>query len=221
MAISGQRFNVNYVTGLHRAGTHSYAKYLAERDNLLYIEESKIGWDDLAAAKLLAQGALRNRRPDQPPMSMLNMKGKSGITCQCPGLAHECEELSKYGEVSWVTRKDIDVITSMKNASIEKMAWHIMKGFKDKFPDDPIWKLIDYDGASDVHNNFVGYYTLLVKFKEYLYEKYFSSFVKKVRTEVQSYYDFSGTATKSAPLRPREKETMERYLDQWRKLSFL
>lgn len=171
-----------FVTGFHRAGTHAFAKYIAEEEGLAYIEESHIKWDSLELALAL---------PDNSCI-------------QCPGLAHKTIELAKFGKVIWCDRNELEIITSMKNASINEMAWHIVKGFHEQFPDDTIWKTLEYDGSEDMHHGFIRYYKLLIKIKKYFYETRFKSLcTKSVLTDLPI-FDPDKTTVVLNPLREAE-----------------
>ena len=201
-----------YVTGFHRAGTHSVAKNMARAMGIPYVEESTIKWDSLEMALDLLQQKITNQ--DLTTGKIYKVKYpilEKGFVLQCPGLAHETEELSKHGQVFWVTRDRKNIITSMRNAGINEMAWHIMKGFRQKFPDDEIWETLKYDGSHDVHCGFVGYYTILCKVKEYFYTKYLHKFAKKIEIEKQPYYNMTKTMTLKKPLKEKELKMMGEY----------
>lgn len=176
-----------FVTGFHRAGTKAFAEYMAEQTKKLYVNESKIKWDDYEKAITVA------------PNRVLH----------CPGLAHRCLDLARHGKVYWITRNKLDVITSMKNAGITDMAWHLMKGFRQQFPNDSIWPTLKYDGSEDVHFDFVQYLELLIKVKEYFYETKFKNVAEKIITEEQPYYNYSETLTSKKPLKQVELDRLK------------
>lgn len=217
--------NIHFVTGLHRAGTHSFAEHIAKENNCKYIEESVIKWDSYEAVELIVNHKLPiwkgsellgfdlnsdwNLKPlvlNQQRWRYKQLFGKNGIVIHCPGLAHRTLDLAEHGKVYWVTRNKLDVVTSMRNAGMNQMAWHIMKGFREQFPNDEIWPTLKYNGSKDVYFNFVGYYDILVDVKEYFYKKYFKEVAELIQTEKQSYYDFSETLTARKPLK---KEAIE------------
>lgn len=201
-----------YVTGFHRAGTHSVAKNMARAMGLPYVEESTIRWDSLEMAlDLLQQKVTKTNLVSGIEEIKVYPVLKNGFVCQCPGLAHETEELSKHGQVFWVFRDRKNIVTSMKNAGINEMAWHIMKGFRQRFPDDPIWETLEYDGREDVHCGFVGYYSILLRVKEYFYTKYLHKFAKKIEIEKQPYYNIASTMTVKKPLKEKEVKMMGVY----------
>lgn len=188
-----------FVTGFHRAGTHSYADNLALWQNYRvdinlkdgtvlprrYIEEAVIKWDDFDKAIAIAD-KLEN------------------VVIQCPGLAHRVIDLAKHGKVYWLTRNKTDIITSMKNACIGDMAWHLMKGFRQQFPSDPIWNTLSYDGSKDAKMGYIKYYSLLIDVKEYFYQKHFKYKAKLIKIEDMPYYNYSKTLTAKMPLKIHE-----------------
>lgn len=216
-----------YVTGLHRGGTHKFGENISKSNDMVNVDENEIMWDDLECAIKLPEKRIRRLNENGKPTWYYlkeNPKLENGIVVQCPGLAHECETLSKAGKVYWITRDHTEVVTSMHNANIGPMAWHIMKGFRGKWPDDPIWSKLKYNGTEDVHNYFVGYYTILVRVKEYFFEKYLKQFAEKVKTEEQPYNDVSDTTAKLNPLRKRLADSHKKYIahmdDVWQQLMF-
>lgn len=204
-----------FVVGLHRGGTHAYAKHLAQKNHIPFIEEGMIEWNDLEAAKLLVKGKVKKYDIKTNKYIILKNKQISNFVLQCPGLSHKAIELSKIGKVYWITRNYLDTVTAMKNAGINEMAWDIMKDFKNEWPNDPIWKYLKYDGKNDHYCNFVGYYTLLIKLKEYIYYKYLKSYAQQIFTENQIYYDRKSTLTEKKPLKPRELDMVKKHLKLW------
>ena len=162
-----------YITGLHRAGTHSLAKYLAERDNLFYADENLIEWDNLDAAIKLKNKLVKKYDDKKNEDYWVKLKTDKDIVLQCPGLAHETEELSKHGKVYWCSRNNLNVAISMSRGGFNQMSWHIMNQFKAKFPNDLIWEQVSYNGKEDRHYGFIEYNALLVRVKEYFYETKF------------------------------------------------
>lgn len=174
-----------FITGLHRAGTHAVAEQTAKSCGVVYLEERGIKWDDFNKA------------------SKLIKKHPEGFVLHCPGLAHKTIELAKIGEVCWVTRKHDHVVTSMVNGNINNMAWHLMKGFRQEFPKDPIWGKLEYEGREDNHVGFPVYHTLLVKVKEYFYKNKFKNVCKEIQLEKQPYYNYDKCLTAIKPLKAR------------------
>ena len=170
-----------FVTGFHRAGTHTFAKELASKVGLPYVEEGKVKWDDFYLAKTLIQ--------------------KHKCVIQCPGLAHKTLYLAKLGKVYWCDRDKLSIVTAMRNGGIDEMAWHIMNNFYNEFPDDPIWDTLEYDGSEDQHYGFVKYKSLLVKVKEHFYQTKFKDVCEYIKLEDQDFYDFEKSMTFKKPLR--------------------
>lgn len=209
--------DVIYVVGLHRGGTHEFAGWMATQKGYVYVDEGKVEWNDLEAATRLRDDFFKVYNIETNSYSWVKLpKDASGYVLQCPGLSHETQALAKLGKVYWVTRRHLHVITSMKNANIGVMAWDLMKDFKRKWPNDPVWDLMKYeDGGEDVKCNFVGYYTLLVKLKEYIWMKYLYLFAEMIHTEQQPYYAPEKTVTAISPLKPRELAMFEKYEKKW------
>ena len=175
-----------FVTGLHRAGTHSIAEHMAADMGLPYIEESVIGLDSLAIVDKLIK------------------EYKDGFVCQCPFLAHKVLELAKRGEVYWCKRNKLDVVTSMRNGSFDTFSWKVMVNFHDEFPDDPIWWTLKYDGSKDVYSGFVNHFALLLRVKEYFLQNYFKDYVKVMQLEKQPYYNAQTSLSHNKRLKPAE-----------------
>lgn len=191
-----------FVTGLHRAGTHRAAKDMAVKFKQIYLEEAVIRWDSIDDVKDLIKGKI----PSEKNIMFKKEKNverslKRGFVLQCPGLAHKVEELAQYGKVYWCTRNHKDIVTSMVNLHIDDMAWHIVAGFREQFPDDPIWNKLTYDGSEDFPLGFPIYHTLTVKVKEYFYNTQFKDICEKIVLEGQGYYDYDKTVTKMKPLK--------------------
>jgi len=184
-----------YVTGFHRAGTHSMAEYFAEKYKIPYIEEMKIGMHNLK--KAIALSSIYSQ----------------GFVCQCPGLAHETDVLAKYGRVIWQKRNSLDIITSMKNGGLRNIAWPVMKEFNKKFPNDPIWKTITYDGSQDFYVDFIRYFATLKKVKDYFFEKYFKKCATVVYLENQPFYDKHKHLSGKKVLNTKDRITVERTLN--------
>jgi len=198
-----------FVTGYHRAGTHQAAEYLATKNGVDLYYENRIRWDSLEAAFMLADGLSPKWSEEGKLTGVSDSRLKrKGFVLQCPGLAHNVLELSKVGNVYWCSRAMVDVITSMKNAGINEMAWHLMKGFHDRFPDDPIWPTLSYDGSQDIHDGFVRYYKLLIQVKQYFYETRFKDVAEKIVMEQMPYYDKGKALTTVKPLKRREYEAV-------------
>ncbi len=168
-----------FVTGLHRAGTHSTAKALADKHKLPYIEEGSIGFDSLEMVDDLCKSVVSKHNKDGSVTKYLDKSLDNGFVLQCPMLAHLTVELSGKGSVVWCDRKTEHIVRSMINCSIDDMAWDIMSNFIDKFPNDPIWETLHYDGSRDFPARFPKYYTLLIKVKRHFYETAFKKYAKK------------------------------------------
>lgn len=208
-----------YITGLHRAGTHAFAEYKAKQEKIVYVEERTIGFNSLDNAILLKEGKVRRKSlKDGKIIEQYIPELKDGFVCQCPWLAHKVIELAKHGKVYWLTRNHDAVIASMKNGGFNDLAWNFMRDFHAEFPDDPVWKAVKYEGAQDVFCEFVGYYTLLVKMKEYFFEKYLGNYAEKIVAEEQSYFDASKTMTSKRPLKQKELDMIAKYKDHWDKV---
>jgi hypothetical protein len=210
--------NVIYITGLHRAGTHEFARWMAKQTGLYYVDEGEIEWDDLEAAVKLTEKLGRRYDIGTNTYSWVPIKkeAEKGMVIQCPGLAHETEALSKYGKTYWITRNHMDVVNSMKHQNFNQLAWHVMKGFKQKWPTDPIWGLLKYEGKEDPSCKFVGYYILLVMVKEYFFEKYLYQFAERAITEAQEYFDRFSSVSGKNPLTERELAMIGRHLTLWK-----
>jgi len=166
-----------FVTGFHRAGTHSFARHIAKQRNLKFIDECEIDCGDLNKAIKLVNGVL-----------------------QCPGLAHEGKVLARVGEVFWCTRKELDLITSMKNFRLKKVARVLLDRFYKKYPDDPIWPVGYPQGAPLPRNasQEVIFFQHFINLKTYFLDKYFKDLVTIIPLEEQIYYhrESSGIAQK-------------------------
>lgn len=178
-----------FITGFHRAGTHSYAENIARENKTSFIEEGKIRWDDLSLAKEFVD------------------KDKE-VIIHCPGLAHEVETLATLGKVYWCTREPLSIVTSMKNAGINEQAWHITNNFKRKYPEDTIWETLIYNGKEDVWYGFVRYYNLVIKIKEHFYQKYFKEITEEVKLEEQPYYNWEECLSCKHPLSEPLRESL-------------
>lgn len=204
-----------YIVGLHKGGTHSYAKYLAQRNHALFLDEGKIRWNDLEAAILLAGGKFKDHALTKSQKDKIYKLKDKNFVLQCPGLSHKTIELAKYGKVIWVSRSVMDTAHAMKNDNFSIMAWDIMKDFRIQWPDDPVWKILKYDSKGDIHCKFIGYFTLLIQVKEYFYEKYLKRYANRVFTEKQPYYDVDKTTISKRPLRQRDKDMIEKHIKLW------
>jgi len=201
-----------FVTGLHRAGTNSLAMKLAREHKFPYLNEHRIKYDSIEAAELLAEGK-------SPKWTLIdgkwNVKGlkdshlEKGFVLQCPFLAHKVLDLAQWGKVYWCYREEIELITAMKNAGINEIAWHIMKGFREEFPDDPIWATLEYDGSEDVHDGFVRYYKLVVKVKDHFLQTKFKDHCEISKLEDRQDYDLEKELSKRKPLKARELKAIK------------
>lgn len=197
--------NFHYVTGLHRAGTHSIAENMAKDLNLPYIEESEIGVNDFDNAVLLTKGIVQRNNPMSGNVYVEKRPElKEGFVCQCPFLAHKSINLSKIGDVYWCKRDKLSVVTSMRNGNFELFSWRIMNDFHNEFPADPIWDALTYDGNKDVFDGFINHYSLLLRVKEYFLNTKFKNVVKIIKLEQQSFYDTEKALTSKKPLKDYE-----------------
>jgi hypothetical protein len=177
-----------FITGLHRAATHTVAKQKAVEYNVPYLSEEIIKWDSIQAATEIANGMMPKWGRDGSVEFSRESSLDSGFVLHCPGLAHKTLDLDKLGDVYWATRDHESVLTSMINAGIRDMAWHIMKGFREEFPDDPIWQTIVYNGKNDAPSGFPKFCTLLIKVKEYFYDTKFKDLAQKIVVNDMEWY---------------------------------
>jgi len=209
---------ITYVTGFHRAGTHEYAEKEALKKSLLYVEEKTIGLNNLNAVQKLKQGKLPTGKlqigKDKEEF-VDDSRLAGGFVLQCPFLAHEVESLSADGEVIWCVRDFNDMLYSLKRMDFRYSAWEVVKGFHAKYPQDQIWTTAEYDGRDDMLCNFVGYYAVMIKIKEYFYDKYFKNLVILVKLENQPYYDAS--VKKEILYKKHEQLQIDRQLNLWEK----
>ena len=189
-----------FVTGYHRSGTRTHAKYLAHKYGLLYIDETVIRWDSFEAAQYLIKGYYPEWNNGEFAFTR-NKKLDRGFILHCPGLAYKTIELAKYGIVYWCSREFEEIITSMHNNGFYKIIERLMNAFIAEFPDDKIWKSMSH---KDTHNSFIfflDYYILFVTVKQYFYKKYFKDMVKVIKLEDQKYFNLHKTSSYARPLR--------------------
>ena len=201
-----------YVTGFHRAGTHAFAEHKAKELGVRNIEERVVDFNDLKRLRKLTGGIIYKKKYE--PISVPELVGK-GFVCHCPMAAAWTKQLAEWGKVYWVTRNHEQVITSMVNGAFNEMSWDIMRTFREGWPDDPVWKVLEYDGSMDIHYGFVGYATLVVKVKEYLYNKYLTGHAEKIVTEEQPYYNPKEAHSLQLPLKAEARKYMEFYSQYW------
>ena len=204
-----------YVTGFHRAGTHGFAEYKAEQLGVRNIEERVVDFNDMKRLKKLTGGIIYKKKYE--PVTVPDLVGK-GFVCQCPMAAAQAEQLAEWGKVYWVTRNHEQIITSMVNGGFTRQLWDIMRTFREQWPDDPVWQVLEYDGRQDVHYGFVGYATLVVKVKDYLHEKYLKDVAEKIVTEEQPYYNPVEAISLKNALRPKAREYMQWYTQYWEEI---
>jgi len=142
-----------------------------------------------------------------------------GFVCQCPMAAVWTEQLAEWGKVYWVTRNHEQIVTSMLSTAMPKMFWPIMKTFREQWPDDPLWGVLEYDGKEDVYYDYPGYATLIVKVKEYFFDKYLSDIAEKIVTEEQPYYDRQTMGSLKNPLHPQAKAMFDWYSQYWEHIN--
>lgn len=198
-----------YVTGFHRAGTHSFAEHLARQHKVACVEESDIGLYDLKKAIDLTNSKIE-RKLFANSFVWHNPLLDAGFVCQCPGLAHEADKLSEYGKVYWLTRDYVGLVASMREALISETK-RIINHFQRKWPSDLLWKQFRYKNVPTI-----GVCTLLIKLKEYFYKNRLKSYVERVSIEEISYYDKN--KIKSIPLSNKEFKIMQQYLNYWEAL---
>jgi hypothetical protein len=199
-----------FITGHHRAGTHTAAEQIAKDRGLHYVEEMEFGLQNKEAFNLICQNKRlihdKNAKPhivDYPEM-------KRGAVIQCPFLAHRTLELAEKGKVYWCRRKLEDVSLSMAKNGFDVFMWDIMKAFNTEFPNDPIWNKLKYEGKDDRKTGFAGYAALLWQVKEYFYKTKFSGVAEILDLEVQPYYDIKKTGAFAAPIKPTQKAFIEK-----------
>ena len=185
--------NLNiFVTGFHRAGTHSAAQDLAQKHDLSYIDEFNIGLYDFDAAKMLCDGYWpKQKNGILKGMAMESLK--KGFVLQCPGIAHKTIELANLGKVYWCERDKFDTIASMHNSHFHTLPWKLMNFFHDEFANDEIWETAEYHGEDNPHGFFTNYYQLFYEIKEYFYNKYFKDICEIIKLEDQNYFDEAKT----------------------------
>lgn len=218
-----------FVTGLHRAGTHTTAKEKAKELGLLYIEESMIGLDNLERTKKLLDSdnlkyedwklfgklcfsddgfkILQNSILEK--FEEFRRQLKNGFVLQCPFLAHKTLELAKLGKVYWATRNFDHVVTSMTNINFIVQAREIRDSFRNEFPDDEIWNKLIYQSKNDPQCFFPKFNSLVVFIKEYFYNTKFKNIAEKIILEEQLFYDFESTITKLRPIKTMAKKLLE------------
>lgn len=190
-----------FVTGHHRGGTHEFSEHLEKIEALPLIMEDLYMFDDMKILDMLLLGQTYHWGKNGKEIIYHPEYVEKGFILQCPGLACHCADLAKIGEVYWCNRDPQGVAASIAYGGFNNMLWDIMKSFKAKFPDDPIWSELIYSDRDDPHSGFLGYAYLLTKVKEYFFDKYFKSIVRQVvKLEDQAYYDFSKTSLATRPL---------------------
>jgi len=198
-----------FVTGFHRAGSHSITKATALKHNLPWIEEGRIRYDSFNAVLELCAGKFPKWERIDKKMEMKSYHAENlrkGFVLHCPGLAHKTLELAKLGNVIWCKRDMLDIVTSMRNGGMDNVSWHLMRCMRDEFSEDPIWSDIEqcYDGTDDNFYGFVKHMTLYAKVKEYFFEKYFKDVCEVIRLDDQDYYDKEKSVSHINPLKPVE-----------------
>lgn len=204
----------HFVTGLHRAGTHSLAANAAKKEGLPWLAEERIGYNSLEAVVKLTEGWLPIWKENDVKFKR-EERLDMGFVLQCPRLAHKTLELAKYGKVYWAKRNVIDTVTSMKNGGLKDVAWKMMRGFREEFPKDPIWDVIHYDGSEDNHYGFVGFQTLLVCVEDYFLNEHFKNVCKTFVLEDQPHFDAEKMLAKQKPLRVPELKRVKKVLKEY------
>ena len=183
-----------FVTGFHGSGTRSGGQYFAEQHGLKYVQELSIKLDILKALAL-----------------------PNGTSLQCPQMAHHSKELSHYGTVYWMKRDHEALVKTMWGMRTGRPAFDMMKNFKLKLPDDPIWNIVKYDGSEDVYHGYVGYYALFVKVKNYLLNKHYLPYVEVLQAEDMPYWDIE--KPKVHMLSQKQIELMNWHFDYWKEIK--
>jgi len=184
---------VIFVTGFHTAGTRSAGRYFAELHGFEYVQEQEIKQDLANALKL-----------------------RDGTSLQCPQMAHESIELSRRGQVYWMTRDHEALVKSMWGMRTGHVIFEMMAGFKRVLPDDPVWDTVQYDGSEDVFYGYPGYFALFVKIKNYLLNKYYLPYVKVLQAEEMPYWDKH--KPKVHVLSQKQTELMNWHFDYWEEI---
>lgn len=203
------------ITGFHRAGTHPYAREIADKEGLPYIEEKTIGFNNMFLVQALSDGYMPTNKRDKAGniISVYNKSLDKGFVLQCPMCACFTLRLSEIGSVVWCTRNNLSIINSMKVGEFRKMSWDIVKTFKQEFPDDKLWDRLKFEcDSNDIQEICVQYYALTIKIKEYFYNNYFKGKCKKVVLEKQPYYDAKVTQILKRPMTPSKVAIANRVL---------
>lgn len=209
-----------FVTGFHRAGSKTIAKYLANKHNLVFVEEHLIDLWDFRRVTALTNGFVYDTRTKQ---LVFIPAVKEGFVLQCPFLSHKALDLAWYGKVYWADRNHVDIITSMKNGSFKEDALFIIKQFVDEFPDDPYWATARFPIERDVPlttgdklpqpktpvtDNWMGYYKLVVDVKKHFLETKFKDSAEVIRLEDLPIYDPTKHLSGKKPLEAWELDAI-------------
>ena len=211
-----------FVTGFHRAGSKTIAQYIAEKNNLQFVEEHSIDLWDFRRVVALTNGFMYDEKSKCLVDSPLTRRG---FVLQCPFLTHRISDLAWYGRVYWAERNHVDIITSMKNYKFEKDALFIIKQFYDEFPDDPCWdKFFGDENMGKYFNakvgdkfpqietseeNWLNYYKLVVDIKNYFFKTKFKDKVEVVRLEDLPVYNKKKHLSGKKPLKGWELDAIQ------------
>lgn len=156
-----------FITGHFAAGTHILAEFLAKKNHIKYLDEGII------------QGSNFN---------LIKQIKYKDYVLQCPRLFYLTGELKRIGIVVWAIRDKVTLVQTQKLMKIPEVSFKQMKLLKNKFPADPIWQGLSYDGSEDVEDGFVKHLSLLYNVKEYFRQNYWPD-IKVYKLEEMSYYD--------------------------------
>jgi len=214
-----------FVTGFHRAGSHTISKQIAKENDILWIEEHAIGLWGFKRVIALTNGFVYNAKTGN---LVFVPEIKKGFVLQCPFLAHKVLDLDLYGKVYWADRNPIDIITSMKNGNFKEDALFIIKQFHDEFPNDPYWKSTHFPYDENigkylclkhgekfpqldipVTDNWMRYYKLVIDVKKHFLETRFKEFTEVVRLENLPVYDSAKHLSGKEPLKDWEFDVVK------------
>lgn len=172
-----------FVTGFHRGGSRSLSEYMADQNGLPWVQEINISLKDIT------------KIPD------IISQQPGDFVLHCPFLSAEVDELLKYGDVVFADRATEQIVRSMRDNQMTRVAWEMMNKYREVYPSDPVWEKVVYenriDSISDGRCKYVGYYTLLVNLIRYFRDKHFGTLPVYVLEEMPYY---AGLSSKVTPL---------------------
>ena len=214
-----------FVTGFHRAGSHTIAKYFAKKHDIPWVEEHTVELWGLNHIVALTKGFLFDKRTGE---FVFTPALENGFVLQCPFSDHKVLDLRWYGKVYWADRNEIDLITSMKNGSFKEVAFFIIKQFHNEFPDDPYWGTTKFTDEEFIEkdflltstekfprienvtaDNWIRYYKLVIDVKKHFLKTKFKDFVEVVRLEDLPVYNKKKHLSGKKPLKKRELELIK------------